>query len=513
MAGRRRFIPNTRRGRGISSRPSEKIGAADPDRVERAGAPPERHLACLRSTPAMFSPDTLAARRAALARAVGSGLIVILGHDDAPMNYPANVYAFRQDASFLYYGGHDAPGLALAVDAETGLTTLFGHDPTVDDVVWEGPSMSMADRAAAIGADAHDAPGALAGAVRAALRAGRTVHTLPPNRAEQRLRLAGLLGLPDVHASEALTAAVVAQRLVKTDAEVAEMEASLVLAAEVHALAMAGAQPGRTERGLAAAIEAHLASAGSYPSYPVILTRRGEVLHGHPTGAVLEAGDLLLVDAGAVSVGTRYASDLTRTMPVGGTFTERQRALYDVVLAAQTAAIDAMRPGVPFRDLHTLAARTIAEGLVGLGLMRGDPDEAVAAGAHALFFPHGLGHALGLDVHDMEGLGETRVGYGDGFERSEQFGTRYLRFARPLAEGYVMTVEPGIYLVGPLLDAWKAAGRHAAFVDYAEADTWRGTGGIRIEDDVLVTEDGHRVLGPPIPKEADAVEAAVQAGA
>ncbi|HEX9952399.1 MAG TPA: aminopeptidase P family protein [Rubricoccaceae bacterium] len=463
----------------------------------------------------MFAPSVYAARRAALARAVGSGVIVILGHEDAPMNYPANVYAFRQDASFLYYGGHDAPGLALAIDAETGRTTLFGHDPTLDDVVWEGPLAGLADRAAAIGAEAHAAHEALDAAVREALRAGRTVHTLPPNRAEQRLRLADLLGLPpaEVRASDVLIDAVVAQRLVKTDAEIAEMEASLVLAAEVHALAMAGAQPGRTERGLAAAIEAHLGGAGSYPSYPVILTRRGEILHGHPTGAVLEAGDLLLVDAGAVSVGTRYASDLTRTMPVGGTFSERQRALYDVVLAAQTAAIEAMRPGVPFRDLHTLAARTITTGLADLGLMRGDPDEAVAAGAHALFFPHGLGHALGLDVHDMEGLGEDRVGYGDGFSRSEQFGTRYLRFARPLAEGYVMTVEPGVYFVGPLLDAWAAEGRHAAFIDYAEADAWRGTGGIRIEDNVLVTPAGHRVLGPPVPRTADAVEAAVRAGA
>ncbi|HEX8298176.1 MAG TPA: M24B family metallopeptidase, partial [Rubricoccaceae bacterium] len=317
----------------------------------------------------------------------------------------------------------------------------------------------------------------------------------------------------DLHASDALAAAVIAQRLIKTDVEVAEIEASLVLAAEIHGLAMAGAHPGQTERGLAATIEAHLASAGSYPSYPVILTRRGEVLHGHPTGALLESGDLLLVDAGAVSVGTRYASDLTRTMPVGGTFSERQRALYDIVLAAQTAAIEAMRPGVPFRDLHTLAARTITDGLTDLGLMRGDPDEAVAAGAHALFFPHGLGHALGLDVHDLEGLGEDNVGYGDGFERSEQFGTRYLRFARPLAEGHVMTVEPGIYLVDPLIDAWKAEGRHAAFIDYDAVEVWRGLGGIRIEDNVLVTAGGHRVLGPPVPKTATAVEAAVRAGA
>ena len=461
----------------------------------------------------MFSPDTYAARRAALAQAVGSGLVVILGHDDAPMNYPANVYPFRQDGSFLYYGGHDAPGLALGIDCETGRTTLFGHDPTLDDVVWEGPAPSLAERAERIGADAQAPPDALVTAVAHAVAAGRTVHALPQNRASGRERLGEIFGAVRVRASDALVAAVVAQRLVKTDGELAEMEVSLGLAAEIHALAMRGAQPGRTERGLTADIEAHLASAGSYPSYPVILTRRGEVLHGHPTGAVLDAGDLLLVDAGAVSVGTRYASDLTRTMPVSGRFSERQRALYDVVLAAQLAAVEAMRPGVPFRDVHSTAARAITTGLTDLGIMRGDPDEAVAQGAHALFFVHGLGHAIGLDVHDMEGLGEEAVGYGEGFSRSDQFGTRFLRFARPLREGYVMTVEPGVYFVNALIDTWAAEKRLAEFVDYAEVERWRGTGGIRIEDNVAVTADGHRVLGPPVPKTAAEVEAAVQAGA
>ena len=463
----------------------------------------------------MFDPAVYADRRGALARTVGSGLIVILGHDDAPMNYPANVYPFRQDASFLYYGGHDAPGLALAIDAETGRTTLFGHDPTVDDVVWEGPLAALADRTARIGADAHAAPDALAGVVRDALNAGRTVHTLPPNRAEQRLRLAALLGVaPEgVAASDALVAAVVAQRLVKTDAEIAEMEAAGVFAAEIHALAMRHAQPGQTEQGITALMEAHLAAAGSYPSYPVILTRRGEILHGHPTGTTLTQGDLLLVDAGAVSVGTRYASDVTRTMPVGGRFSDQQRAIYTVVLQAYTDAIAAMRPGVPYRDVHLGAARTITVGLTDLGLMRGDPDAAVAAGAHGLFFAHGLGHAIGLDVHDMEGLGETAVGYGEGFTRSEQFGTRYLRFARPLREGYVLTVEPGVYFVDALIDVWSAEQTHAEFIDYDAVERWRGLGGVRIEDDVLVTASGSRILGPAIPKTADDVEAAVQAGA
>ncbi|HEX8386357.1 MAG TPA: aminopeptidase P family protein, partial [Rubricoccaceae bacterium] len=444
----------------------------------------------------MFAPSVYAARRAALARSVGSGLVVILGHDPAPMNYPANVYAFRQDGSFLYYGGLDEPGLALTVDLDAGRTTLYGHDPTLDDVVWEGPPDSLANRAARVGADAVAPREALGDALREAAAAGRTVHTLPPARADGRMRLADLLGVAsaDLRSSDVLVDAVVAQRLVKTDAELAEIETSLGLAAEVHALAMRMAQPGRTEREIVGAMEAVLTACGSYPSYPVILTRRGEVLHGHPSAAVLEAGDLLLVDAGAVSEGTRYASDVTRTMPVGGTFSSRQRALYDVVLASQMAAIEAMRPGVLFRDVHALAARTIAEGLKGLGLMRGDVDEAVAAGAHALFFVHGLGHALGLDVHDLEALGEDRVGYDAEVQRSGQFGTRFLRFARALQPGYVLTVEPGVYLVDPLIDAWKAEGRHAAFIDYNEVERWRGLGGVRIEDDVVVTDAGHRVL-------------------
>ena len=463
----------------------------------------------------MFSPDTLAARRTALARAVGSGLVVLVGHDDAPMNYPANVYPFRQDGTFRYYTGLDAPGFALALDAETGHATLFGHDPTLDDVIWEGPAPRLADRAEAAGTDAHAAPGSLAGVVREALAAGRTVHTLPANRADQTARLAGLLGVApvDVRASDALADAVVAQRLIKTDAELGEIEAALAVTADMHALAVAMAQPGRTEREVAAAMQAVAVAAGGDVSFPIILTRRGEVLHNHPTGARLDAGDLLLIDAGATAPGSGYAGDVTRVAPVGGTFSERQRGLVEAVLASQQAALDAIRPGVTFRAVHDTAARTLAHGLVGLGLMTGDADAAAAAGAHALFFPHGLGHAIGLDVHDMEGLGETRVGYDAETARSEQFGTRALRFGRRLEPGHVVTVEPGAYLIPDLVAQWKAEARHAAFLPYAEIERWLGVGGVRIEDVAAVTEAGMRVLGPAIPKAVADVEAAVRTGA
>ena len=462
----------------------------------------------------MFSPDTYAARRAALADAVGSGLVVILGNDAAPMNYAGNVYAFRQDGSFRYYAGLDAPGLALALDAETGEATLYGHDPTLDDVVWEGPLPALTDRAASVGIGQTAPPERLADDVRAARRAGRDVHTLPPYRGAGRLKLAALLDrAPDaVEASDVLRDAVIAQRLVKTDEEVAQIEAALDVAADMHTLAMRLAQPGRTEREIAGAMEGLALGRGSHPSFPIILTRRGEVLHGHPGGAVLEAGDLVLADAGAVAPDSGYAADVTRVSPAGGAFSDRQRAVVEVVVDAQEAAIDACRAGRLFRDVHRLACVRLAEGLGALGLMTGDPEEAVAAGAHALFFPHGLGHPIGLDVHDLEGLGEDHVGYDDEVQRSDQFGTAYLRYGRRIDAGHVMTVEPGVYLIDALIDTWRGEGRHAAFLPYDEIDRWRGLGGVRIEDDVLVTDDAPRVLGPGIPKTPDEVEAVVREG-
>ena len=463
----------------------------------------------------MFPPALYVARRQALAEAVGSGVVVLLGNDVAPMNYQANAYRFHQDGSFLYYTGLDAPGLALLLDAETGKSTLFGHDPTLDDVIWEGPLTPLAERATGAGIERTAPPEALEEVVSGARSAGRAVHVLPPYRGGQALTLGRLLGTSpyEIAPSEILLDAVVAQRLIKTDEEVDEIERAVGIAAEMHRTAMRMAHPGRTEWEIAGAVEGVALAAGGYASYGVILTRRGEVLHNHATDYTLQEGDLMLVDAGLHAPYSRYASDITRTSPVGGRFSDKQRALYEVVLDAQLAALAACRPGVAFRDVHLVAARAVAEGLKGLGLMKGDPEEAVAVGAHALFFPHGLGHALGLDVHDLEGLGEDRVGYGGEAERSGQFGLAALRFARRLQPGHVVTVEPGVYLIGPLLDQWEAERRLADFVDYDALGAWRGLGGVRIEDNVAITEDGARVLGPGIPKTPEAVEAEVQAGA
>ncbi len=458
----------------------------------------------------MFSSDTYAARRATLADSM-SGLVVILGNANAPMNYASNVYDFRQDGSFLYYAGLDEPGLALALDADSGEATLYGHDPTMDDVIWEGPLASIAERASHAGISTTGTPASLGAAVRAAQSAGREVHVLPPYRGEHSLRLGRLMGIaPEaVEPSAALIDAVIAQRLVKTDEEVAEIEKAVVIAVQMHEAAMRMAQPGRTEYEVAAAMQAVASGAGGFTSFPLIVTRNGEVLHNHASGAVLEAGDLLLHDGGAAAP-SRYVSDLTRVSPVGGTFSDRQRQVVDTVVAAQEASLAMCAPGVAFREVHDEACRVLARGLVEMGLMRGDPSEAVEAGAHTLFMPHGLGHAMGLDVHDMEGLGEDRVGYGDEATRSTAFGTAYLRFARPLAAGHVLTVEPGCYFIGPLVDQWRAENLHADFLDFDEIQRWVGLGGVRIEDDIVITDDGHRVLGPELAKTPEAIEAVVQ---
>ena len=463
----------------------------------------------------MLDSTTFAARRSALASALPDGLVVLLGNHGAPMNYPANLYPFRQDGSFRYYTGLDAPGLALTLDTASGAATLFGREVTMEDRVWDGETDSMATRAQNAGIDQTDSPDALTEAVQAARAAGRTVMVLPPYRGDHRLRLGDLLGIApsEVTPSEALVDAVIAQRLVKTEAEIDEIERALEIAAEMHLTAMWMAHPGASEHEVAAQMAAVAASHGSHPSFPIILTTRGEVPHHHASAHVLEAGDLLLHDAGCVAPGTGYCSDVTRVSPVGGTFSARQRAIYDVVLDAQTSAIEICAPGTSFRTAHDLASHRIAVGLVEIGLLRGAPEDIVASGAHAAFFHHGLGHALGLDVHDLEALGEDRVGYAGEATRSDQFGTSYLRFARALQPGHVMTVEPGIYFNAALIGQWKAEKRFAEFVDYDEAERWIGFGGVRIEDDIVITDDGCRVLGPEIPKRADEVEAVVQSAA
>ncbi|MEM8557378.1 MAG: aminopeptidase P family protein [Bacteroidota bacterium] len=472
------------------------------------------------STPLPFAPALYAARRARLGAMLAAdgqrGLVVLPGNPPSPMNYACNVYGFRQDGTFRYYFGHDLPDHVGVIDLDTGAATLYGPEASLDDVVWEGPQPSLTARAEAVAAEASATPGDLGPAVLAAIDADRPVHIVPPYREAVRQRLAALLGtLPDAlggFVSEPLIHAIVGQRSVKSDAEVAEIENALAVANAMHRLAMRNAKPGTAEWETAGWMRGAALAGGGDVAFPIILTARGETLHNHPTAYALRRGDLVLADAGAVAP-SGYASDITRTFPATGTFSEPQRMIYEAVLSAQTAALDAIAPGVSFRDVHLIAARRLAQALTALGLMRGDPEEAVDAGAHALFFPHGLGHMMGLDVHDMEALGEDHVGYDDEVTRSDQFGLSALRLGRRLQPGFVLTVEPGCYFIPALVAAWKAEGKHAAFLDYAEIDLYlqmndgRGFGGVRIEDDVLVTNDGLRVLGPAIPKTVAEVEA------
>ena len=459
----------------------------------------------------MISPADYADRRHRLAERLPAGLALFPGNAEAPMNYGANVYPFRQDGSFRYFFGVFRPDLVGTVDAGTGAAVLYGDDPTLADLIWLGPQAPLGDEAAAVGVTDVRPLARLQEDLAEAQAARRPIHILPPYRGDTRLQLERLLGWPaaTVHerASEPLIRAVVALRERKTRAEVAEIEAALDVAHAMHLEAMRAGRPGATEHEVYGRVRGTALAAASKMSFPIILSVRGETLHGSPSDHVIADGDLVLCDAGAIGP-AGYTSDITRTFPASGRFSDRQRAVYEAVLAAQLAAIEAIRPGVPFREVHLVAARVLTVHLQALGLMKGDGEAAVQAGAHALFFPHGLGHMLGLDVHDMEGLGEDFVGYDGEYQRSDQFGTAYLRLGKRLQEGFVVTVEPGCYFIPELVRQWKAEGRHTDFIDYGEAERWLGFGGVRIEDDVLVTADGARVLGRPIPKTVAEVEAA-----
>jgi Xaa-Pro aminopeptidase len=459
----------------------------------------------------MFPSDTYTRRRRALldAEEPSSGIVLLLGNEPAAMNYRGNPYPFRQDSTFLYYFGLDEPGLDGIIDLDAGTSTLYGDDPSLDDVVWMGERPSMQEYASRAGIEQVRSQSDLGDDIEAALEQGRPVHFLPPYRARHAQRLEALVGVEadraEASASEPLLQTVVRQRSVKSDEEVEQLELALEITARIHRTAMRNASPGRTEREIAGELAGIAEANGQGLSFRPTCSIHGEVLHNHEYGNQLQDGDLLLVDAGAASP-LHYAGDVTRVSPVGGTFTSRQRDIYQAVLDAQRAALETLAPGVPYREVHLEAARVLTDRLVQIGLMSGPVDEAVDAGAHALFFPHGLGHMLGLDAHDMENLGEDRVGYAEDQDRSEQFGLHTLRLARPLREGFVVTVEPGCYFIPELIRQWRQEDRHAQFIDYEAVSTYEDFGGIRIEDDALITDEGARILGPDLPKAPSEVE-------
>ena len=458
----------------------------------------------------MFEANTYNERRDRLKKDLQSGIILFLGNDLSPMNYPENTYPFRQDSSFLYFWGIDLPGLAAIVDIDANREILFGRDPTLHDMVWTGPQPSLNHHCLKSGLKESAAPDQLQSELKQALQQSRKIHFLPQYRPENLIKIQILLGIVPAFVnnfvSKSFIKAVVAQRSIKSREEVEQIETALELTSEMHALAMKMSRAGMLEQEVVAAMAGLADASGIGSSYPSIFSVDGQILHNPRHDNIMQKGDIIINDSGAESP-MHYASDITRTFPVAGKFTQKQTEIYTVLLNAQLKAIEAVMPGVEYRDVHTLTCSQIAAGLNSLGLMKGDVSEAVAAGAHALFMPHGLGHMIGLDVHDMEDLGEDDVGYTDTIRRSRQFGTSHLRLARALEPGFVVTVEPGIYFIPALIDQWQAQGKFENFIDYKKIENYRDFGGIRIEDNVLVHDDGQRVLGKPIAKTVAEVEA------
>ena len=463
----------------------------------------------------MFSAETYIARRKRLKQQIQSGIILFLGNDESPINYPDNPYPFRQDSSFLYYFGLDIPHIAALIDIDQNQEHVFGDDLTVDDIIWRGPGATLAERCEQAGIFSTKPFGQLHETLYKAGREGRKIHFLPPYRHETALQMAGLLGIhpsavPDC-VSVDLIKAVVAQRSVKEKDEVAQIEAALEVTYEMQILAMKTVRVGRYEREVVGAMEGLALARGVRLAFPTIFTIHGQTLHNHNYSNQMKAGDIAINDSGAES-SLHYASDITRTIPVSGKFSQKQKEIYSVVLEAQKKTIEMIKPGVEFRDIHRHACLTLTEGLKNLNLVKGDIQKAVQAGAHTLFFPCGLGHMMGLDVHDMEALGEDYVGYTDTIKRSPEFGWRSLRLAKAIEPGYVVTIEPGIYFIPELIDRWKAEQRCPAYINYDAVEKHRDFGGIRIEDDVLVTDNGYRILGKKIAKSIEEIQTLCSSG-
>ena len=446
----------------------------------------------------MFETSVYKNRRARLKEKVKSGLVLILGNGEAPANYTDNTYKFRQDSSFLYFFGLNQPGFAGVIDIDSGDEYIFGNDVDMDDIIWMGPQPSVKDMAARFGVSKTAPFARLADCMKTAISQGRRIHFLPPYRFRNMLLLEELLGIRPAlvknYASLELIKAVVDLRSVKEPCEIEEITKACNIGYEMHTAAMRNCKPGVKEQYIAGLIEGIAASYGSMVSFPVILSQNGETLHNHDHSQILQEGRMMLTDAGAEEV-SHYCSDFTRTVPVGGKFLTRQKEVYNIVLAANNKAIEIAKPGVTYQYVHLEVCKVLAQGLKDLGLMKGDVNEAVAAGAHALFMPHGLGHMMGLDVHDMEDLGQIYVGYDDETRPIDQFGTSSLRMGRRLQEGFVITDEPGCYFIPALIDQWRAQGMHKEFLNYDKIETFKDFGGIRLEDDILIIPGGSRFLG------------------
>lgn len=463
-------------------------------------------------TTVMFSKETYVDRRSRLLGEMRSrrqsGLMLFLGNDETGMNYADNPYPYRQDSTFLYFYGLDFPGLAALMDIDEGTTKVFADEMTIERIVWRG-SIPLKEKCAEAGVADVGTMDDLRNIVMKAEAKGRMLHFLPAYRSEHYVKLFNLNGLPGRAYDDAVSIpfikSVISLRSRKSPEEIMQIEDAVNISSDMNLAMISMIHPGMSEKEVVSVVTGIALRKGSGLAFPVIATVDGQVLNNHSYGNIMKEGDMFLLNAGAEN-SMHYTGDISSTAPVGKKFTDRQRMIYDIVLHAYNAAVEALRPGIPFVDVHMRAAEVLAEDLKGMGLMKGNVKEAVQEGAHALFFPNGLGHMLGMDVHDMEALGEAWVGY-DGHPRSNKFGLKSLRLARNLEEGYVLTVEPGIYFIPELIDLWKGSGKFRDFLNYDEIEKFRDFGGMRIERDYLIIKGGSRRMGKYLPITADEVEA------
>ncbi|MBA4301445.1 MAG: Xaa-Pro aminopeptidase [Cyclobacterium sp.] len=455
----------------------------------------------------IFPKETYIERRNQLKKKMGSGLLLFLGNEESSVNFKDNWYPFRQDSTFLYFFGLNMPGLAAMIDIDRDVEIIFGDNLTIEESIWQGSHPALLDLASEIGVEKTISKSEISKFL--SLLDNQRIHFLPPYRPENSQKLAEWLEKSPVEiqsqASVDFIKAVVSLRSVKSEEEIQELTKAVNISVSIHKKLMLEAKPGMKEHELLSLVTGQVLSLGGSLSFPPIITIDGQILHNHNYSNTLVEGKMLLGDFGAES-GMHYAGDITRTIPVGSRFTDSQREVYQIVLHAYQTAVDALKPGIRFKEVHLLACRKLAEGLKDLGLMKGDLDEAVNQGAHALFFQCGLGHMMGMDVHDMEDLGEEYVGYTEDLKKSTQFGLKSLRLGRELEKGFVLTIEPGIYFIPKLIDLWQAKKLHREYIDYEKLARYRDFGGIRVEDAYVITETGSMLLGDPLEIEIKAVE-------
>lgn len=455
----------------------------------------------------MFDKSTYIERRQKLKKQLKSGLLLFMGNDEQGLNYEDNAYNYRQDSTFLYFFGLSRWGLMAVIDIDNDRDIIFGDELTIDDIVWMGVQPTLHEKAYFAGVEDVRPLDDLHKYISEARKAGREVLYLPTYRAEHKIKLWKLLDVMPGNEKPSVDfiKAVVNQRNYKSEEEIVEIERACNVTADMHIAAIRHLRPDMRECEVAAVIEAVAQSNDCTLSFPTICTINGQTLHNHFHGNIAPSGRLMLIDAGA-EVDSGYAGDMSSTFPVDSKFTDRQRLIYDVQVMMHRESVKALRPGITFKEVYELSARVMVDNLKSLGLFKGSTDDIIETGAFAICYPHGLGHMMGLDVHDMENLGEIYVGY-DGAPKSTQFGKKSLRLARKLEPGFVHTIEPGIYFIPELIDKWRNEKKFTDFINYDEFDKWSDFGGVRNEEDYLITADGARRLGKKIPLTAEEVEA------